>query len=256
MRVGVGIPSSRSVRAQFVKDLNDWLSSPVPGVEMVFPDWDLTAGRIDWSRSNLLLRARTGKEDVHVQLDTDVKPITSLAETIGFLLEDLDAGFDIVCAPTAAFNGQIMMRPKSGCRPTGRRRFEVEAAAFGFVAFGSRLIQEMKPVSHLWSVDGLCYPLFGEMSNGTTEDYSWCDGAREQGFHVAVDPRIIVSHVKELGVCVAFEDEPYTAPPACIVVTQRFDREYTEKRTDPSKRPEHLVGIPPETTPAESSTSA
>jgi hypothetical protein len=199
MRVLLGVPCARVMRSQFVADLWDWVDG---SKHEILVRADTTSGRIDWSRSNLIERAKKWKSDVLIQMDTDVMMGTPLRETLSFIQQDFSRGFDVVCGPTIGVNGRVMIKYMPNVTKdtpvSGKSAFEVEACAFGFVAFSQKLVQTIKPAGFITDISGVVYPLYTHYSTDTTEDWVMCRRVREQGMRVCVDPRIVVGHVKEV----------------------------------------------------------
>lgn len=203
--VAVGAPCSRMVRAQFFIELLQWVSE-----ERYFiptPKPDATAGRIDLSRSNLFEWAKALKPDAHVQVDTDIKFLMPMWDMMEIVFEDFELGYDIVIGPTAAYNARSMTWGfKAKPHPYGPN--PIQHGAFGFVAFSPRILQGLKPLTSITNVNHEKLNLYC-LSTEQTEDNSFCDNARAQGFKVGCDFRLHVGHVKEsvLAPCLPGQEE-------------------------------------------------
>jgi hypothetical protein len=199
MRILLGVPCARVIRSQFVADLYDWIADSKHEIQLRA---DTTSGRIDWSRSNIMERAKKMRADVCIQMDADVMMGTPMRETLSYIQQDFSRGFDAVCGPTIGVNGRVMIKYMPDVDQngpvSGKSAFEVEACAYGFVAFSRKLIETLKPAGFITDISGVVYPLYTHYSTDTTEDWIMCRRIREQGMKVCVDPRIVVGHVKEV----------------------------------------------------------
>jgi hypothetical protein len=191
--VAVGAPCARMVRSQFFVDLFHWLSENRYSIPTPKPD--AIAGRIDVARSNLFTWAKGLDADVHVQVDTDIQFLQSMYEMMEIVFEDFKMGFDIVIAPTVAYNMRAMTWGyKEPPHPYGPN--PIVHGAFGWVAFSPRLLKGLKPIDEITNVNHEKWPLYCQ-SNNQGEDHSFCDTATAQGFKVGVDWRLHVGHFKE-----------------------------------------------------------
>ena len=193
--VAVGTPCARMVRTQFFIDLFQWLSENRYTIPTPKPD--AIAGRIDIARSSLFDWAKKLHADAHVQVDTDIGFLQPLYEMMEIVFEDFKMGYDIVIAPTAAYNMRAMTwgyreRPQ----PYGPN--PIVHGAFGWVAFSPRILQGLEPIDSMTNVSHEKLNLYC-LSNNQGEDNSFCDTATAQGFKVGCDWRLHVMHYKETG---------------------------------------------------------
>jgi len=184
------------VRAQFFVELFQWLGDERYTIPIPKPD--ATAGRIDLARSNLFEWAKKLEPDVHYQIDTDVALLQPMHEMTELVLEDFVMGWDIVIGPTAAYNNRAMTWGFEE-KPHPHGPIKIKHGAFGFVAFSPRILEGLKPLSHITNVAHERLPLYC-LSTEQTEDNSFCDNATSQGFRVCCDYRLHVAHIKELAI--------------------------------------------------------
>jgi hypothetical protein len=193
------------VRAAFFVELLQWVT------EMRYfiptPKPDATAGRIDLSRSNLFEWAKKLEADAHVQIDTDVKLLMPMWETLEICFEDFTLGYDVVIGPTVAYTARSMTWGFKE-KPHAYGPNPIVHGAFGWVAFSPRILQGLKPLSYITNVTHERLPLYC-LSTDQTEDNSFCDNATKQGFKVCCDFRLHVGHVKEtvMAPCLASQAE-------------------------------------------------
>jgi hypothetical protein len=159
------------------------------------PKPDATAGRIDLSRSNLFEWAKKLDPAAHVQVDTDIQFLQPAWEMMEIVFEDFEMGFDIIVAPTVAYNARVMTWGFEE-QPHSHGPIKIRHAAFGWVAFSPRLLQGLKPLDTITNVSHEKLNLYC-LSTSQTEDNSFCDNATKQGFRVGADFRLHVGHVKE-----------------------------------------------------------
>ena len=201
MRILAGIPCARVVRSQFFLDYLNWVGESKHVVKHLVNN---SAGRIDWSRSQLIDAAGEGKFDLHIQIDTDVSPMLPFQTAISFINQDISRGFDLVIGPTVGTNGRVMNNYGPNFKPPdnfGSNCFEIHAGAFGFVAMSPRLIEKVRaspPASTLIDIGDKKHALYMIYREGTTEDFDFCYRVRDMGFKVGCDPRLQMGHAKEV----------------------------------------------------------
>lgn len=187
--------------------------------------------RIKWgdavisrSRGSMLSQWwRESNDDVALMVDDDIVFEPAGAEGLVALCR---AGYDIVCGAYPVGNGEhLALRCLDG---TGELQFgpdqppiEIRYAATGFMAVHRRVVDAMVAATH---PDGsprfpLCHanqnwafwPLFDtcviedESAGGysyLSEDYFFCEIARQLGFRVWLDPRAYLQHIKPIEVSV------------------------------------------------------
>jgi len=201
MRVLIGVPCARVVRSQFFLDVLNWTDESKHRIRILPNN---SAGRIDWSRSQLIDAALAWNADLHLQIDTDVNPMIPLQTAMSFINQDFSRGFDMVIGPTVGVNGRVMNNYGPNFKPPenfASSCFEIWAGAFGFVAMSPRLIKKVTsspPASNIVDIGDKKHPIYMIYREGTTEDFDFCTRVREMGFKVGCDPRLEMGHAKEV----------------------------------------------------------
>lgn len=206
LRCVVGVPSAYVTLTQFWANLMSWLQ----GVPLTLTVSE--GNRVEINRSVIIGHAKstigaqraTGVTDLPplLMLDTDVLPKISFESALSIFHEDFERGFDIVCSPLRKVDdpnrgSTVLFRTDASFAEPERfdRPFEVEAASFGMVFMSSRLIEKIVPIRNFQFANGSSVELYCDFSR-SSEDYDLCLRAKELGFRVCCDPRLLTVHLK------------------------------------------------------------
>ena len=170
MKVFIGIPATRFVATDWWVSFINWIGDM--GEKFEFK-WmvDAKAGRVDWSRSNLIEAAKRWKPDWFIQLDTDIIPETDFQAVIGLLNKDRALGFDCIVSPTASVAGVVLAKPlnppKEGENLPYDEPWEIDWAGGGFVAMSANALKKIAQIGSFASVGVLSGSFVGALSNNS-----------------------------------------------------------------------------------------
>lgn len=210
MKVFIGIPATRFVATDWWVSFINWIGDM--GEKFEFK-WmvDAKAGRIDWSRSNLIEAAKRWKPDWFIQLDTDIIPETDFQAVIGLLNKDRALGFDCIVSPTASVAGVVLAKPlnppKEGENLPYDEPWEIDWAGGGFVAMSANALKKIAQIGSFASETGEATPAYCEQSLQHGEDVSMFQNLREHGVRCCADPRLKTLHMKSAPIP-SYRDNP------------------------------------------------
>ena len=199
MKVFLGVPAARFIATDWVISFIDWLGDMGEKFEL---RWliDAKAGRIDWSRSNLIEAAKHWKPDWFLQLDTDIIPELDFAAVIGLCNMDKAAGFDVIVSPTASVSGVVLA--KALYPPTKEEKlpfdepWEIDWAGGGFIAMTRKALDKLEQIGVFGSDTSDQTPAYCEQSLRQGEDVSLFQNLRRNGIRCCADPRLKTLHMK------------------------------------------------------------
>jgi hypothetical protein len=175
--------------------------------------WRLsTAGEAGVNRARSVLVSRWFREtadDVFIMIDDDIIFTPAQAQR---LVDQCRAGYDIICGAYSVRDGAHMAirgldtQPQIGVGPSAGEPVEIRWAATGFLAVHRRVIEALVPTLPLCheATTFSFWPLFDfrvvedEHTGGhnyLSEDWNFCERARELGFKVWLDPTMILGHL-------------------------------------------------------------
>lgn len=209
MKVFIGVPSARFIATDWVVGFINWVAGQSTGWDVTW-DFDAKAGRIDWSRSNLISKAKLIKPDWFIQMDTDVLPEISFRPVIDLLNQDKRLGFDAIGSPTTTIVrhddgtrtlGALLRLPGSNTRGKEampfEEPFEVDWIAGGFFAMSQNAVKKITQIGNFGSADTeRAYPAYCTNSLEEGEDVNLCRHLRSCGVKVGADARILTTHLK------------------------------------------------------------
>lgn len=155
---------------------------------------------------------RENADDVFLMADDDIVFDPSGAD---WLVKQCRQGHDIICAAYPVHNGaHFALRAPRGeiaFRPDAEP-VEIEYAATGFLAVHRRVLDAMIPTLTLCHPDQVWsfWPMFQPMvaaprglDEYLSEDWAFCQRARDLGFKVWLDPSVRIGHLSQIELNVA-----------------------------------------------------
>jgi hypothetical protein len=221
----LGIPTRTTIDGDFNQYLLEWLQGQPVAIKTHM------GNRVDVNRNFLWEMAKFNNLPM-IMIDTDVFPITPYTEIKKYIKEDFDAGYDVVFAPLLSRIGTLLFTPDNPEDVIKDTPYPVTISSFGFVAFSQKVVKTYPKLTEAdiirVSLDNLgisnddkqeimkilkkTYPeqfpsiIYAGIPNSTpvyfsytsteSEDANFCRRAKYLGYHLAVDPRISVSHRK------------------------------------------------------------
>lgn len=205
--------SYRDVTTQTMQSIMHTVQRPEAGWRVQIKNGDADIGR---SRAIIVTKwFHETNDDVFLMIDSDLSWSPSDADHV---VELCRAGFDIVCGAYPVHNGQhlsLRCLPGQDSVQFGPNEppMEVLYAATGFMAVHRRVIEKLVttvPLCHSYE-SWAFYPLFQQPvmpdehvggHSRLSEDWGFCQLARDNGFRVWMDPTVKLGHQSTFAVTV------------------------------------------------------
>lgn len=184
--------------------------------------------------------------DVHVSIDSDivfdpqsVLQIARQAHETGGIVAGLyvTRATGKLCRPTSIFEADVPI--EFGTDPTP---VPIKWAATGFLATPRRVFERLAedlPLCHpteSWKFHPFYMPMIVDGPNGPiylSEDFAFCERARQAGFRVYLNPAVRLLHVGHHAFRMEDLGQPEIAP-APVRMTYQADGRYRYERADPA----------------------
>lgn len=213
-KIHIGVPSPRyGLVFPLDKSLHEWTELDQFANDRshsydVAVKVDTNANKIEQSRSALIHMAKLQGADCHGQFDADQTPqnffghLQPFKQVMALLREDFER-FDIICAPTIAMDGSVMLWNFEGELPPDpahvEEAFPITSGSAGHFFLSKNYLDTVEPIDTFRYLNKTTmeeYPLYLRNPENGDDSNSFYHEARKQEFRIGADPRIWDTHWK------------------------------------------------------------